>query len=82
MWAISLYTLVIFSLLQGWLFPTFCLVLVYSFVYNSITLIPLAILMDGYFGNFYTVPVLSFLAVLWYIVVEYLRPKIANFKTT
>lgn len=56
-------------------------VLVYSFWYNAITLIPLAILVDGYFGNFYTVPVLSMMVVVWYVIVEFLRPKLANLRT-
>ena len=80
MWAIILYLSVIFTFVQGWEIVTFGLVLVFSFWYNAVALIPLAILLDAYFGNFNTMPTLSFLAVVWFILVEYLRPKVANFR--
>lgn len=80
MWAILLYTLVIFSFIQGWELLAFSFILIFSFWYNAVALIPLAILIDGYFGNFYDIPVLSFMAVIWFVVVEYLQPKIANLR--
>ena len=82
MWATILYIFFIFTFMQGWGIFTIGLVLVFSFWYNAITLIPLAILLDGYFGNFNTLPVLSLVAVGWYVVVEYLRPKVANLRGT
>ena len=49
-------------------------ILIFSIKYGAVALIPLGILIDGYFGNYHTVPYISILAVLWYLLVEFLRP--------
>ncbi|MFT7645044.1 MAG: hypothetical protein ACI9BF_000713 [Candidatus Paceibacteria bacterium] len=78
--AVSLYTFVIFSFMQGWPLLTFFLVIIFSLWHNPATFIPLAILMDGYFGNFASVPTLSILAVGWFVATEYIRPRITNLR--
>jgi apolipoprotein N-acyltransferase len=78
--AIFLYVVIVFSLLQNWLFVAGIGVLIYSLRYSPVVLIPLAILIDGYFGNFYGMPYLSLFSVWWYMVSEYFRPKIVNLK--
>jgi hypothetical protein len=79
---VILFLLIIFSLLQNWLWLGFLLVVVFSIWYKPVYLIPLAILVDGYFGSFHFIPVFSLLSVLWYVLVEGVRPRIADFKNT
>lgn len=77
--SIFLYLIIIFSFLQSWAVITFGVVVVFSFRNNPVFLIPLAILFDGYFGGFYTIPVLSLLSVIWFVIVESIKPTLANF---
>lgn len=76
--AVSLYSIIPILILQNWLLFAAIVVVIFSARYGALFLIPLAILIDGYFGNFYAVPYLSFLATLWYVLVEYLRPRVMN----
>ncbi|MCA9354390.1 MAG: hypothetical protein KC877_02625 [Candidatus Kaiserbacteria bacterium] len=78
--AIVLYLTILFSFMQQWLLLTVLAVLIFSFRYGAVALIPLAFLVDGYFGNFYSLPLTSMVAVWWYLVVEYLKPKLVNFR--
>ncbi len=77
-----LYLSVAVAIMQGWLLAALILVVVFSLRLGAAPLIPLAILIDGYFGNFYSLPLLSFLSVWWYLLVLYFRPKIVNSLTT
>ena len=77
--AIILYICIIISFIQNWLFLVLVLVGIFSFRYGAAALIPLAILLDSYFGNFYGLPYLSISAVIWYAVVGFIRPKLMNF---
>jgi hypothetical protein len=74
--------LILVSILQNWLFLTTVLVIFYSIRCGAVSLIPLAFLLDGYFGNFYTIPFISLSAVVWYVLVSYMRPKIVNLNFT
>ena len=76
--AICLYLMIPVLILQNWLLLAAIVVVFFSVRYGSVLLIPLAILIDGYFGNFYAVPYLSLLATVWYVFVEYLRPRVIN----
>lgn len=78
--SIILYLVITFSVLQNWLVLACLSLLVFSFMNGAGYLIFLAILIDGYFGNFYNVPYLSLLAVWWYMLIFYLRPKVVNLK--
>lgn len=80
--AIFIYSLIIFSVLQGWLIISAVSIALFSFYYNTAFLIPFAILVDGYMGAFYSLPILSFLAVIWFSLVECLRPRFVNFKAS
>lgn len=73
-----LYFLIIISILQNWLWLAGGLVVWFSSKYGAISLILVAILIDGYYGNFYTVPYLSFYSVAWYIFVSFFRRKLLN----
>ncbi|MCA9359599.1 hypothetical protein KC850_01000 [Candidatus Kaiserbacteria bacterium] len=78
--SIILYFIILFSVLQNHLYLSVIAVLLFSVKNGGVTLIPLAILIDGYFGNFYNIPYLSLLSVWWFLVVEYIKPKIVNLK--
>jgi hypothetical protein len=78
--AILLYVGIIISFIQNWLLASVIMIGVFSYHFNAASLIPVAIILDGYFGNFYTVPYLSLIAVSWYIAIGYIQPKLINFK--
>jgi hypothetical protein len=77
--SIILYTTALFSVLQGWLVMSLVSILLFSFFYSPAWLVPLAILIDGYIGSFATFPTLSFASLAWFVLVEFLRPKIVDF---
>lgn len=79
--ATFLYIVITFSFIQNWLFLAVAAIFLFSIKYNSVALIPLAILIDGYFGNFFNIPMLSIAAILWFMVVEFLRHKFIHFQT-
>ncbi len=79
--SIILYLVIAFSILQNWLFVAAAAIVLFSLKYSSVMLIPLAILIDGYFGNFHSLPYLSLLSVWWYLVAEYFRPKVVNLRS-
>jgi len=78
--SLALYLGLAIAILQNWLILAFVLLVLFSLRHGAGLFIPLAILIDGYFGNFYAVPFLSFISVWWYLVVFYIKPKLANFK--
>ncbi len=53
-------------LLAGW----------FTFRVGAVWLIPLAFLLDGYFGAFSDVPYISLIACAWYVISEYIRPRL------
>jgi len=70
----AFYFLISWSILQNLLLITLFLVAAFTLRFGALWLVPLAILVDGYFGAFSAVPMFSFIAVGWYIVSELLRP--------
>lgn len=76
--AIGLYVIVILSFLQNWFFVMLVGLLAFSFWFGAAALIPAAIIIDGYFGNFYEFPYLSVYSVGWFVLVEYVRPKVVQ----
>ena len=79
---VSLYLSLLFATMQNWLLLAGVLIIVFSLRYKAASLIPLAILIDGYFGNFYTIPFLSLASVVWFMFIEYMHPKIISFRAT
>ena len=77
---IIVYFLIPLFFLKNWLGLFFITVLWFGLYINSLALIPLAILLDGYFGNFYSVPVLSIIFTLGALLVEAFRPQLSNFR--
>lgn len=76
--AAVLYLGIIIGIFQNWLWFTGFIVLIFSLQFGALALIPVAILIDGYFGNFYGLPYLSILAIGWYLGIEYLRQKVLD----
>ena len=61
--------------MQNWLIIAFGAAVYYSFKSGPGILIPIGIVLDGYYGNFYTTPYLSLVAVLWYAIISYIEPR-------
>jgi hypothetical protein len=72
--------LIAISVVQNWLLLAGALIIYYSLFYRLEALIGLAILIDGYFGNFAGWPWLSVLSIFWYLTFYSLRQKIVNMK--
>lgn len=73
---IILYLAIILSVMHNWFLLVFVIVVVFSLKFRSALLIPLAIFLDGYYGAFYTLPVLSTMSIVWFVFIEYLKPKL------
>jgi hypothetical protein len=76
--SILLYISIVIAVLQNWVGVALFLVALFSFWYKAATLIPLAFLIDGYFGNFHTIPYISIISIFWYVIIEYAYPVIRN----
>ena len=59
--------------MQGHILLGVVMVVVFTYAFSAVALMPLAIALDGYYGAFYTVPVLSICAISWYLLSEMLR---------
>jgi hypothetical protein len=77
---VILYLTIAVAILQNMLILAGFLICLFSLNYGALALIPLAIVIDGYFGNFNTIPWLSFTALPWYLLTLYIRPKVANLR--
>jgi hypothetical protein len=75
---LALYLALIISFMQNVLWLAFIILVAFSLRYGGVMVIPLAIALDGYYGNFYTTPYLSLLAVWWYLLIDYLLPRLAS----
>lgn len=64
--------------MQGWVLVSLLLVTMFSVKYGAVLFIPVAIILDGYYGSFFAVPALSIGAIGWFLVIEYTRPKLAK----
>lgn len=71
-----LVLIIMFSLMQNALFLTIVAAGILSWKYSSYPLLVVAILVDSYFGSFYSFPVYSVLAILWVTGVELIRPRL------
>ncbi len=73
---IALYGLIALFAVQNQLLLAVFLVLLFTYYLNAVWLIPLAFLIDGYFGAFFIVPVFSIFSVVWYVASEFLKPRL------
>lgn len=61
-------------MVQDHLLFAFLLVLLFTFRQGAVWLIPLAFLIDGYFGSFETLPIITIFTIAWYTISEFVRP--------
>lgn len=71
-----LYILIALMVTQNHLFVAGLLVLLFTFRVGAIWLLPLAVAIDGYFGAFYSVPVITIVTICWYGISEFVRPQL------
>jgi len=75
-----IYFLIPLFFIKNWPGLFFLTALWFALYVNSLVLIPLAVLLDGYFGNFYSVPILSIIFTLGALLIEISRPRLSNFR--
>lgn len=73
---IILYIGILFSVLQNLLFIAVPLAILFTLRASALWLVALAFLIDGYFGAFYGVPYFTLCAFGWFIISEFLKPKL------
>ena len=73
---IILYILTALLILQNHLLLAGMVVLFFTFRCGAIWLLPLAFLLDGYFGAFSAVPLITIAACVWYVISEFVRPQL------
>lgn len=73
---IFLYFLIALAIIQNQLLLAVALVALFTFRVGAVWLIPLAFCLDGYFGAFSQVPLITIYAMIWYGLSELLRPQI------
>ncbi len=76
-----LFVSIALLVVQNQLLLAFMAALLFTYYRNAIWLIPLGFLIDGYFDAFYTIPVFSLVAIFWYVVSEFLKPRVRGYTT-
>lgn len=73
---VFLYLLITLLVLQNHLIIAFLLVTLFTYRAGAIWLLPIGFILDGYFGAFVHTPYLSIIAIGWYVLSEFVRPKL------
>lgn len=73
---ILLYIFIAFMVLQSHLFVAGIAVVLFTYRCGAGWLVPLAFMIDGYFGAFYHIPVISMVTCVWFFVSELIRPRL------
>lgn len=73
---IFLFFLIAFSILQSHFVIAGVAVLIFTYRCGAGFLVPLAFLIDGYFGAFYHIPVISIASCVWFFISELIRPRL------
>lgn len=71
-----LYLFIAFMILQNQIFIACIAILWFTFRCGAVWLLPLAFVIDGYFGAFEHVPVITLCACAWYVLSEFVRPRL------
>lgn len=71
-----LYFLIALMVIENQLIIAAMLVAWFTFRVGAVWLLPLAFLLDGYFGAFTEIPYISIIACVWYVLSEYIRPRL------
>lgn len=74
---IFLYICIVSLVLLGWFVLAAPLAIWFSFRASAGWLIPAAFLVDGYFAAFYTVPMLTVVTIVWFVLSELIRPRLS-----
>ena len=62
--------------MQGWFVMTICFAFLFTLQHNAAWLFLIAILLDGYFGAFFSFPTLTVASILWFLVAEFIKPTV------
>ena len=73
---ITLYVGAVVTASLGWFVLTLPLALGFAIVANPVWLIPAAVVIDGYFGAWYSIPWLTLLTSGFFVMMELVRPHI------
>ena len=76
-----LFVSIALLVVQNQLVLAFLAALLFTYYRSAAWLIPLGFLVDGYFDAFYTVPLFSLVAILWYLISEFLKPRLRGYTT-
>jgi hypothetical protein len=71
-----LYILITFLIFQNHLPLAVIAAAVFTWRAGAVWLLPLAICIDGYFGAFYEVPIVSLVAGIWFLITELISPQL------
>jgi hypothetical protein len=71
-----LYCVVVITTLQNLLLIAVPIAIWFTTRANALWLLPMAILIDGYFGAFYDLPLLSLVVGMWCVVAEMMKPRL------
>lgn len=71
--ATAWYLLIVFAVMQNVVWLGVVAIVWFTLRFGAVSLLPLAILLDGYYGAFFSVPVLSISAIVWYVASELFR---------
>ncbi|MCA9367381.1 hypothetical protein KC887_03930 [Candidatus Kaiserbacteria bacterium] len=70
------WCLILIAFLQQWVWLAIGVTLLFSIRYQTHALLLIGLLLDGYFGAFYHVPVFSLLALSWFVLFESFRDRL------
>jgi hypothetical protein len=73
-YATLLIFLIAIAVFQNLLWLAAIYALLFTWWYGAVWLVVLALLIDGYFGSFASIPIFSLIALLWFTVSELGRP--------
>ena len=71
-----LYFFIALMVMENQLIAAALLALWFTARVGAVWLLPLAFLLDGYFGAFTEIPYISLVTCTWYVLSEYIRPRL------
>lgn len=73
---IILYILILMMVIQNQLLIAAGAALIFTYYKNAVWLIVLGFFIDAYFGAFAELPMFTIVSILFYILVEFIRPRL------
>lgn len=71
---VIVFSLLVISLVSGWWLLALACAIGYVLAFTGYELFPLAVLVDGYYGGFAAIPVVSIVALSLIVMARWLRP--------